>query len=100
MTPFSTLNPFNSPLGPVAALSYRCEAQKKNIEPCDGRFFPKKCWKMYVKQGVGLEETHIMKNSSLINVSIITKLGTLPIFGMQITIFLIKNYMSVLEFFL
>ena len=35
VTPFSTLNPFNSPLGPTAALSYRCEAINKNILELD-----------------------------------------------------------------
>jgi len=60
------------------------EAQKKKSNPAVGDFFTKKCWKSHVKQRVKqrvrLKGTQIMNNSSLINDSIMMRLGTIPLF--------------------
>ena len=63
----------------------------KKIEPCGGRIFTEKCGRLRVKWRVKwrvrLGGTHIMKNSTLVNCSIMMGVGTLLIFGMQITNF-------------
>ena len=65
------------------------EAQKKTkkMEPCGGIIFTEKCGILRVKSRVRLSGTHIMKNSTLVNCSILMENCTLHIFGMQITNF-------------